>query len=139
MISESNMAKLAELKGSVVGDTPARKRLSYLFDEGVFTELDTYTKCGDELTGVITACGYVEGNPVYAFSQGKTIKNGAVGTAHAKKICKVLELAAKTGAPVVSIHDSNGAFVDGGVNSLAAYSEMLMWTSNLSGVVPQLQ
>ena len=136
MISESK--KLAEFRKDIQQDSPARKRLTYLFDEGTFTELDAFTKAGDSLTGVITAYGYVEGSPVYAFSQDKNIKSGAVGKAHAAKICKLLELAAKTGVPVIGIHDSNGAFIDGGIDALSAYGEMLMWTSNLSGVVPQI-
>lgn len=136
MTSGSN--KLAEFRSNIVGDTPARQRLAYLFDEGTFTELDAFTKNGDVLSGVITAYGYVEGNPVYAFSQDKTVKSGAVGKAHAAKICKLLDLAAKTGIPVVGIHDSNGAFIDGGVDALTAYGDMLAYTSNLSGVVPQI-
>jgi acetyl-CoA carboxylase carboxyltransferase component len=136
MISESK--KLAEFRNAALTDSPARKRLSYLFDDGVFTEIDAFAKAGDNFTGVIAAYGFVEGNPVYAFSQDKNVKSGAVGKAHATKICKVLELAAKTGAPVVGIHDSNGAFIDGGTDALAAYGDMLMWTSNISGVVPQI-
>lgn len=133
----SNSSKLAELKKSNE-NSAARKRLSYLFDEGSFNELDAFSKEGDSLSGVITAYGYVEGNPVYAFSQDKDIKSGAVGKTHSKKIVKLYELAAKTGAPVVAIHDSNGAFIDGGVDALSSYGEMLKWTSNLSGVVPQI-
>ena len=136
MISESK--KLAEFRANIEQDSPARKRLAYLFDEGTFTELDAFTKAGDTLTGVVTAYGYVEGSPVYAYSQDKTVKSGAVGKAHAAKICKVLDLAAKTGVPVIAIHDSNGAFIDSGIEALSAYGEILMWTNNLSGVVPQI-
>lgn len=136
MISGSN--KLTELRATATQNSPARERLTYLFDEGQFTELDAFAMSGDSLSGVITAYGYVEGSPVYAFSQDQSVKSGAVGKAHAAKICKVLELAAKTGVPVVGIHDSNGAFIDGGVDALSAYGDMLMWTSNLSGVVPQI-
>lgn len=136
MISGSN--KLTELRSAAEQNSPARERLTYLFDEGAFTELDAFAKTGDSLSGVITAYGYVEGSPVYAFSQDSTVKSGAVGRAHSAKICKVLELAAKTGVPVIGIHDSNGAFIDGGVDALSAYGDMLMWTSNLSGVVPQI-
>lgn len=135
MISEK---KLTELKTAATQNTSARKRLTALFDEGSFRELDALVTNGDGLTGVITAYGYVEGNPVYAFSQDSSVKNGAVGKAHAAKIIKLLELAAETGAPVVGIHDSNGAFLDGGVDALSAYGEMLKWMSNLSGVVPQI-
>ena len=93
---------------------------------------------GDSLAGVITAFGYVEGNPVYAFSQDVTVKDGALTEAQAKKIAKVYDLAAKTGVPVVGIFDSYGADVSDGSKALNAYGELLMWTSNLSGVVPQI-
>lgn len=116
----------------------ARLRLSYLFDEGTYTEINSLTKEKDSLTSVVSAYGYVNGNPVYAFSQDKTINSGAVGTAHAEKIAKLYSLAAKTGTPIVGIHDSNGAFVDGTVQSLTAYGEMLYNSSIISGVVPQV-
>lgn len=133
----SQSTKLSELRRANE-NSDARKRLTYLFDDGSFTELNAFTKENDNLSGVVTAYGFVEGNPVYAFSQDKNIKGGAVGKAHAKKIAKVYELAAKTGAPVVGIHDSNGAFIDGGADALSAYGDMLKWTSNISGVVPQI-
>lgn len=119
-------------------ESQARLRLSYLFDEGTYTEINSLTKEKDSLTSVISAYGYVNGNPVYAFSQDKTINSGAVGRAHAEKIAKLYSLAAKTGTPIVGIHDSNGAFVDGTVQSLTAYGEMLYNSSVISGVVPQV-
>ncbi len=129
---------LAELKALAQAPTSARNRLTYLFDEGKFTELDAFAKTGGELSGVITAFGYVEGNPVYAFSQDISVKDGALTEAQAKKIIKVYDLAAKTGVPVVGIYDSFGADVSDGSKALNAYGELLMWTSNLSGVVPQI-
>lgn len=138
MASDSTIAKLAELKKEIQTTSPARERLKYFFDEGSFSELDTFTKEGNNLAGVITAYGYVEGSPIYAFSQDKTIKNGALGEAHAKKIKKVYDLASKTGTPVVGIYDSFGAVVTDGIKALSSYGELLMWTSNLSGVVPQI-
>lgn len=119
-------------------NSPARKRLELLFDDGVYTEINSFTKEKDSLAGVISAYGYVNGNPVYAFSQDKSVNGGAVGTAHAQKIAKLYSLAAKTGIPVVGIHDSNGAFVDGSADSLTAYSEMISAASVISGVVPQI-
>lgn len=116
----------------------ARKRLELLFDDSEYTEIGSYAKEKDNLTGVITAFGNVFGTPVYAFSQDKTVENGAVGLAHAKKIKNIFELAAKTGVPVVGIHDSNGAFIDGSAESLSAYGEMLSVSSKISGVVPQI-
>ena len=133
-----SISTLAELKAASQTPTAARNRLTYLFDEGKFTELDAYAAAGDSLAGVITAFGYVEGNPVYAFSQDVTVKDGALTEAQAKKIAKVYDLAAKTGVPVVGIFDSYGADVSDGSKALNAYGELLMWTSNLSGVVPQI-
>ena len=134
MLTESQKAKLAEYKNmSAAGQ--AAERLAKLFDEGVYTVIDAAVKSGE---GVITAYGYVDGSPVYAFSQDKNVKSGAVSKAHAAKICKMYDLASRNGIPVVGIYDSNGAFVEDGAEALAAYSEMLMWTNNLSGVVPQI-
>lgn len=119
-------------------NSQARIRLSSLFDDGKYTEINSYVKENDSLAGVITAYGYVNGNAVYAFSQDKSVNNGAVGAAHAAKIAKLYALAAKTGNPVVGIHDSNGAFMNGTADSLAAYGEMINAASVISGVVPQI-
>lgn len=119
-------------------DSIARLRLSYLFDNGEYSEINSYTREKDSITAVISAYGYVNGNPVYAFSQDKDINCGAVGSAHADKISKLYSLAAKTGTPIVGIHDSNGAFVDGMADTLSAYGQMIMGASVISGVVPQI-
>lgn len=116
----------------------AKERLSLLFDDGVYSEINSKAKEKNAPTGVVTAYGYVNGNAVYAFSQDKSVNNGAVGLAQAEKITKLYELAAKTGTPVVGIHDSNGAYVDGSAESLAAYGKMLNAASVISGVVPQI-
>lgn len=116
----------------------ARQRLAYLFDNGEFTELGAMTKAGDDLSGVITAYGYVEGNPVYAFSQDVSVNSGALNKTHAAKIARVYDLASRTGVPVVGIYDSCGADVNDGFGAMDAYGEILMWASNLSGVVPQI-
>ena len=119
-------------------ESPARLRLAQLFDDGSFREFGAYRKEQENPAAVVTAFGYVNGNPVYAFAQDPSICHGAVGSAQAEKIAKVLTLAAKTGAPVVGIWDSNGAFVDGSAASLNAYSLILKRTAQLSGVVPQI-
>ncbi len=138
MASDSKIAKLTEMKNVVIQNSKARERLLNLFDNGEFTELDLFTMQGDNLAGVITAYGYVEGNPVYAFSQDISVNKGALGLSHAKKIKKIYDLAAKTGIPVVGIYDSDGIVLTDGINALSACGELLMWTSNLSGVVPQI-
>lgn len=133
-----SITNLVELKSMTEADTPARTRLTYLFDEGKFTELDPFVTQGSDLSGVITAFGYVEGNPVYAFAQDINVKKGALTEAQTKKIIKVYDLAAKTGVPVVGIYDSFGADLSNGCKALNSYGELLMWVSNLSGVVPQI-
>ena len=119
-------------------NSPGHKRLSALFNDGVYTEINSLSMEKESLTSVITAYGYVNGGLVYAFSQDRTVNSGAVGTVHAQKISKLYSLAAKTGRPVVGIHDSNGAFVDGTIDSLSAYSEMIGKAASVSGVVPQI-
>ena len=132
------LTTLAELTAAASRDSQARNRLTYLFDEGKFTELDPYAMSGDDLSGVITAFGYVDQNPVYAFSQDISVKKGAMTEAHAKKISKVYSLAAKTGVPVVGIYDSFGADVTDPSSALTAYGYLLSKVANLSGVVPQI-
>ena len=138
MASDCTITKLAEEKNKIVQDTKARERLSNLFDEGKFTEMDLFTKQGDNLAGVMTAYGYIDSNPVYAFSQDVSVNGGALGVAAAKKIAKVYDLAAKTGVPVVGIYDSDGVVLTDGIDVLTSCSELLMKTANLSGVVPQI-
>ena len=133
-----SISKLASLKSEIKAAVPARERLAYLFDEGAYTELDAYAKACDSAAGVVCAYGYVDGNPVYAFSQDITVKNGAMTAMAAGKIVKILDLAAKTGVPVVGMYDSFGADVADALDALSSYGELLMWTNNLSGVVPQI-
>ncbi len=116
----------------------ARQRLAYLFDSGEFTELSALAKSGDDASGVVTAYGYVEGNPVYAFSQDVSVNSGALNKLHASKIARVYDLASRTGVPVVGFYDSCGADLNDGFGAMDAYGELLMWASNLSGVVPQI-
>ena len=118
--------------------SPARQRLASLFDDGVYQELGAYVKEKDAPAGAVTGYGYVNGNPVCAFAQDQSAVSGAVGMAQAEKIGKLYALAAKVGAPVVGIYDSNGAFVDGTAVSLNAYSSMLSAAASVSGVVPQI-
>ena len=119
-------------------NSPARQQLAVLFDEGAYQEIGSYVMEKTAPAAVVTAYGYVNGNPVYAFAQDQSVENGAVGMAQAEKIAKIYGLAAKTGAPVVGIYDSNGAFMDGSAVSLNAYSLMLEQTASVSGVVPQI-
>ena len=119
-------------------NSPARVRLTALFDEGSYKEIGSCVMEKTAPAGVVCAYGYVNGNPVYAFAQDQSVEKGAVGAAQADKIAKVYNLAAKTGAPVVGIFDSNGAFMDGTAESLNAYSRLMTKTAAVSGVVPQI-
>lgn len=129
---------LAEARDEARKATPARERLTALFDKDTFVEVGALVRTGCDGAGVITGYGLVEGSPVYAFSQDITVKSGAVGEAHGSKIKKLYELALKTGAPVVGVYDSNGAAIDEGLDAMNAYGDLLCWTNNLSGVVPQI-
>lgn len=108
-------------------------RLGLLFDGGAYTEVGGAITENGVSAGVITAFGKIAGRPAYAYSQ-----YGAVGTAHAAKICRLCELAAKTGAPVVSVHDSDGALIGAPQDALSAYGRMLRRSANISGVIPQI-
>lgn len=114
----------------------AVKRLEMLFDDGTFTEIGSALKQKENLSGVVTAFGYVNGNPVYAYSQDKSVNGGAVGMAQADKIAKLYSLSAKTGTPIVGIYDSNGAYVD--IDALTGYGKMINASAVVSGVVPQI-
>ena len=129
---------LDDARKDALKDTAARKRMAALFDYDTFVEVGALVKNGCDGAGVITGYGLVDGSPVYAFAQDTSVRNGAVGAAHGSKIKKIYELALKTGAPVVGIYDSNGAAIDEGLDAMAAYGDMLCWTNNLSGVVPQV-
>lgn len=121
-----------------VKDTDARKRLTSLFDDGIFTEIDAYAKSADGEIEVVAGFGTVCGAPVYAFSQDVTVNSGAVSVAQCAKIKKIYNLASKTGCPVVGIYDSKGMNLKEGFEGLNAYGEILKASTSVSGVVPQI-
>lgn len=135
MMTDSQMARLAEYEKAKQNNT-ARSRLAELFDDGVFTETGSGITQDGTPSGVVTAYGYINGCPAYAFSQDSDKLNGAVSKAHSAKICRMLELAARNGVPVVGIYDSCGAFMNDGADALNAYSDILLAFGNISGVVP---
>ncbi len=127
----------------------ARARLSALYDTGTFvetgafikrrpTEFDSGAVENDDFEGVITGYGSVGGRLVYAFAEDYYRAKGAVGEAHAKKICALYDMAIKNGAPVVGIFDSCGAYVLEGVSALAGYGRVMSSVAAASGVVPQI-
>ena len=130
------------------GKLTARERLNLLFDKGSFREIDMFVRhrCDNfgmenieiPADGVITGHGLVDGRPVFAFSQDFTARAGSLGEMHSKKICKVMDLAMKAGAPFVGINDSGGARIQEGVDALSGYGQIFFRNSAASGVIPQI-
>ena len=130
------------------GRLTARERLDVLLDEGSFEELDMFvehncTDFGMEQThfpgdGVVTGSGTVNGRLVFVFSQDFTVFGGSLSERHAQKICKIMDMALKVGAPVIGLNDSGGARIQEGVASLGGYAEVFQRNVDASGVVPQL-
>ncbi len=130
------------------GKLTARERLDLLLDPGSFNELDMFvthrsTDFGLESQripgdGVVTGYGQIDGRLVYVFSQDFTVFGGSLSEAHAEKICKVMEMAMKNGAPIIGLNDSGGARIQDGVVSLGAYADIFLRNTLASGVVPQI-
>jgi propionyl-CoA carboxylase beta chain len=130
------------------GKLSARERLDLLLDDGSFVELDRFVThratdfgldrqkfLGD---GVVTGYGTIHGRHVYVFSQDFTVFGGSLSEAHAEKICKVMDLALKNGAPVIGLNDSGGARIQEGVASLGGYADIFLRNTLASGVIPQI-
>jgi propionyl-CoA carboxylase beta chain len=130
------------------GKLSARERLDVLLDEGSFIELDrfvTHRATGFGLEkekylgdGVVTGYGTIHGRLVYVFSQDFTVFGGSLSEAHAEKICKIMDLALKNGAPVIGLNDSGGARIQEGVVSLGGYADIFLRNTLASGVIPQI-
>lgn len=123
------------------GKMLAGERMTALFDEGSFIELDAFVSARSIETaadGVVTGYGTVDGRLTFAYAQDPTVIGGCIGEMHAKKICKVYDMAAKMGAPVVAMIDSNGARLEEGVNAQAAVGEIMSSVARVSGVVPSV-
>ena len=152
----SEMQKQAELGGGLKriekrhaqGRLTARERIDLLLDEGTFVELDAFrvhrtTEFGmaDKKIygdGVITGYGKIDGRLVYVFSQDFTVFGGSLGEVFAEKITKVMDLAAKVGAPFIGLNDSGGARIQEGVKSLGGYADIFLRNTLYSGVIPQI-
>jgi propionyl-CoA carboxylase beta chain len=130
------------------GKLSARERVDLLLDPGSFVELDRFvthrcTDFGMEQQkvlgdGVVTGWGFVDGRKVFVFAQDFTVFGGSLSGAYAQKICKVMDLAMKVGAPVVGLNDSGGARIQEGVESLGGYADIFLRNTLASGVVPQI-
>ncbi len=130
------------------GKLTARERIELLVDANSFEEFDMFVThrssdfglaenkiLGD---GVITGCGKINGRLVYIFSQDFTVFGGSLSEAHAEKICKIMDMAMKVGAPVIGLNDSGGARIQEGVVSLGGYADIFLRNTLASGVVPQI-
>ncbi|MCP4724045.1 MAG: methylmalonyl-CoA carboxyltransferase, partial [bacterium] len=130
------------------GKLTARERIDLLLDEGSFEEMDMFVKhrssdfgldkqrpLGD---GVVTGHGTINGRKVFVFSQDFTVFGGSLAKAHAEKICKIMDMAMKVGAPVIGLNDSGGARIQEGVVSLGGYADIFLRNTLASGVVPQI-
>ncbi|WP_437966114.1 acyl-CoA carboxylase subunit beta [Sorangium sp. So ce260] len=130
------------------GKLSARERIDLLLDPGSFVEIDRFVvhRCADfgmgeqkvPGDGVVTGWGLVDGRKVVVFAQDFTVIDGSLSGAYASKICKVMDLAMKVGAPVVGLNDSGGARIQEGVESLAGYADIFLRNTLASGVVPQI-
>ena len=144
-VSEGDQVRID--KQHKAGKMTARERIEALLDTDSFVELDAMVKHrsnnfglekkrpdGD---GVVTGHGTINGRTVYLFAQDFTVFGGALGEAHAQKICKVMDLASKTGCPIIGLNDSGGARIQEGVVSLGGYAEIFYRNVTSSGVIPQ--
>ncbi|MCO6499482.1 MAG: acyl-CoA carboxylase subunit beta [Vicingus serpentipes] len=130
------------------GKLTARERIHFLLDEGSFEEIGMLvshrsTNFGLEKNiilgdGVVTGYGTINGRLTYVFSQDFTVLGGSLAEAHAEKICKIMDMAMKNGAPVIGVNDSGGARIQEGVVSLAGYADIFYKNTLASGVIPQL-
>ncbi len=130
------------------GKLSARERVELLLDEGTFEELDKQVthRCTDfgmesqkiPGDGIVSGYGRIEGRLVYAFAQDFTVFGGSLSETNAAKVCKVMDLALKNGAPVIGLNDSGGARIQEGVASLAGYADIFLRNTLASGVVPQI-
>ena len=162
MARQDDIRRLEELRGQAMlgggaariaqqhekGKLTARERLELLLDADSFVEFDAFVKhratdfgldkqryLGD---GVVTGQGRIDGRLVFVFSQDFTVFGGSLSEAHAEKICKVMDLAVKVGAPIVGLNDSGGARIQEGVVSLGGYADIFLRNTLTSGVVPQI-
>ncbi|HET6369005.1 MAG TPA: acyl-CoA carboxylase subunit beta [Pseudomonadales bacterium] len=130
------------------GKKTARERLEFLLDKGSFVEMDKLVvHQGHDFgidaqripgDGVVVGSGRMHGRPVFVFAQDFTVFGGSLSEAYARKICKIMDLAMKTGVPIIGLNDSGGARIQEGVVSLAGYADIFLRNTLASGVVPQI-
>src|SRR6266511_3848889 len=131
-----------------LGKMTARERIAFLLDEGTFEETDKFVThrtsefgMGEQLIpgdGFVTGYGRIDGRLVFVFAQDFTVFGGSLSETNAQKICKVMDLAMKMGAPLIGLNDSGGARIQEGVASLGSYADIFLRNTLASGVVPQI-
>jgi propionyl-CoA carboxylase beta chain len=154
LLAEKN--RLADLGGGLErierqhkgGRMTARERVELLVDPGTFQEMDRFVvhRCNDFGMdqqrilgdGVVTGFGRIDGRTVYLFAQDFTVFGGSLSGAYAQKICKIMDMAVKNGAPIIGLNDSGGARIQEGVESLGGYADIFLRNVTSSGVVPQI-
>lgn len=139
-------ARIEKQKAS--GKMTARERIDFFLDEGTFEEFDKFVVhrsadfglAGQKYPGdgVVTGHGLVDGREVFVFAQDFTVFGGSLSETHAQKVCKIMDMAMKTGAPVIGLNDSGGARIQEGVVSLGGYADIFLRNTLASGVVPQI-
>jgi propionyl-CoA carboxylase beta chain len=130
------------------GKLTARERIDLLLDKGSFREIDTFVvhrthdfgldKQKFPSDSVVTGWGTIDGRLIYVFSQDFTVFGGSLGEVHAEKVCKIMDMAMKNGAPVIGLNDSGGARIQEGVVSLGGYADIFLRNTLASGVIPQI-
>lgn len=130
------------------GKMTARERLKMLLDESGFVEVDAFVKhrCTEfdmpktnaPAEGVVTGYGTIQGRLVYVYAQDFTVLGGSLGEMHANKICKIMDMAIKVGAPLIGINDSGGARIQEGIDGLGGFGEIFFRNTMASGVIPQI-
>ena len=131
------------------GKLTARERIEVLLDEGTFQEMDALVthRCSDfgmadrkvPGDGVVTGWGEVDGRRIFLYSQDFTVEGGSLSATNAAKICKVMEMALKVGAPMIGLNDSGGARIQEGVASLGGYADIFLRNTLASGVIPPVE
>src|SRR5277367_5792261 len=147
-VAEAGGGEQRRAKQHKEGKLNARERIDLLLDEGTFEEMDKLVRhrCRDfgmeeqviDGDGFITGFGLIHGRPAYVFAQDFTVFGGSLSEMNAKKIVKIMDLALKTGAPVIGLNDSGGARIQEGVLSLAGYADIFLRNTLSSGVIPQI-
>src|SRR6266853_2012869 len=135
-------------KQHAAGKMTARERVDFLLDDATFQEFDRLVEhrsqdfgMGKEIypgDGVVTGHGLIDGRQVFVFAQDFTVFGGSLSETHAEKICKVMDLALKVGAPIIGLNDSGGARIQEGVVSLGGYADIFLRNTLASGVIPQI-